>query len=48
VLDRLSMGLSPRQIALVALLFLATSIGAFVLAWWFRRRNRELDDRVSR
>lgn len=31
--------LSPTQIACVTALFFATSIGALLLAWWFRRYN---------
>lgn len=39
-MKRLTLGLTPTQITLCVGLFMLTSIGAFALAWWFRRRNR--------
>lgn len=41
MMGRLTMGLTPRQCALVALVFIASLFAALALAWWFRRRNRK-------
>lgn len=41
LLHRITLGLTPPQIALCAGVFMLTSIGAIALAWWFRRSNRQ-------
>jgi len=38
-MTRFTFGLSPAQITCVTALFFATSIGALVLAWGFRKWN---------
>ena len=44
-MTRFTFGLSPVQIACVTALFFATSIGALVLAWGFRKWNlRGIED----
>lgn len=37
--NRFTLGLTPRQSALVVAVFFASLTAALVLAWWFRRRN---------
>ena len=41
LLHRITLGLTPAQIACCVALFMLTSIGAIALAWWFRRSNRK-------
>lgn len=42
MIRQLQIGLTGRQLAIVGLVFILTSIGAMLLAWYFRRNNRRL------